>query len=232
MLNNQPPEKFAYLSDGKNLDIQEIFLTIQGEGPFTGYPAVFIRLAGCNLQCPGCDTDYTSNRRQMHLKDIIKIVHQLKSDSAVKLVVITGGEPFRQNITPLTDILLNCGYSVQVETNGTLSPSSGLDDRVVIVCSPKTGSLNTLLALKVDAYKYVLDKNNVEPDGLPTSALDHPVPKYLARPLRNFQGPIYLQPRDEKDENKNKDNLNACLASCYNSGYILQLQLHKIIGVE
>src|SRR3954467_9071958 len=49
-------------SDGNSLSIHSIFYTLQGEGPYSGCPAVFMRLAGCNLQCPGCDTDYTSGQ--------------------------------------------------------------------------------------------------------------------------------------------------------------------------
>ena len=52
-MNTQPTEK---RTNSQNLDITEIFFTIQGEGPFSGHRAVFIRLAGCNLQCPACDT--------------------------------------------------------------------------------------------------------------------------------------------------------------------------------
>ena len=51
--NTQEPEK---IDRDRHLDVHSIFHTIQGEGPYCGHPAVFIRLAGCNLQCPGCDT--------------------------------------------------------------------------------------------------------------------------------------------------------------------------------
>ena len=61
--NTQPAEK-QVKSSGLILAINSIFYTIQGEGPFAGSPAVFVRLAGCNLQCPMCDTEYTS-RQQM-----------------------------------------------------------------------------------------------------------------------------------------------------------------------
>ena len=63
-MNQQAPEKQQLRGDGL-LAVHSIFYTIQGEGPFAGETAVFVRLAGCNLQCPLCDTDYTSDRRMV-----------------------------------------------------------------------------------------------------------------------------------------------------------------------
>ena len=57
-INSQAIEKSAHYTT-RSYDVHSIFPTIQGEGPFVGQPAIFIRLAGCNLQCPACDTDYT-----------------------------------------------------------------------------------------------------------------------------------------------------------------------------
>ena len=92
MINIQPIEKYVQ-AENKMLDVHSIFYTIQGEGPFTGCPAVFVRLAGCNLKCPGCDTDYTSNRTPMTAEQILNKILELASPAT--LVVITGGEPFR-----------------------------------------------------------------------------------------------------------------------------------------
>src|SRR4051812_26652612 len=98
------------------VDIVDIFLTIQGEGPEHGKAAVFIRTAGCNLDCPLCDTDYTTNRKVVLIDDIVAKVKELRNKC---LVVITGGEPFRQNTTQyLCEKLLLKGYQVQIETNG------------------------------------------------------------------------------------------------------------------
>ena len=236
-MNTQDIEKLDRSADG-TVDLFDVpFYTIQGEGPECGKPAIFVRLAGCNLQCPGCDTDYTSKRKRMSVAVLRAAVDELKldehPDAPKPLVVITGGEPFRQNITPLCTSLLRGGYKVQVETNGTLPPSPGLDDEVMIVCSPKTGKINEEIAVRVDALKYVVRAGMVVPrDGLPIRALDHTCSPSVAKPPVSYRGPIYVQPMDEGNAIANKKNLQAAVNSCLNHGHILQIQVHKVIGVE
>ncbi|MEG7364337.1 7-carboxy-7-deazaguanine synthase QueE, partial [Pseudomonas citronellolis] len=99
-MNLQPIEKRTKSADGL-LSLHSIFHTIQGEGPFCGTPSVFVRLAGCNLQCPACDTDYTQGRRAASVQEILDKVQEYQSSG---LVVITGGEPFRQDITRLLNV--------------------------------------------------------------------------------------------------------------------------------
>lgn len=229
MINTQPIEKRVICND-KLLSIVSIFKTIQGEGPFTGQRAIFVRLAGCNLQCPRCDTDYTSNRKNYHNSEVVHAIAEI--DPSVKLVVITGGEPFRQYLTPVANTLICLGYTVQIETNGTLPPSKGLHGDAYIVCSPKAGKLNKDIAIRANAFKYVMDHNSVDEDGLPVFALDHRASPRVARPPKNFQGPIYLQPMDGYNNIVNKMNIRAVKKSCMENGYILQLQIHKLIGVE
>ena len=65
--------------DGSSLDVQEIFATFQGEGPFVGYPSVFVRLGGCNLACDFCDTEFDSFARKS-LDEILAEVLQLARD--------------------------------------------------------------------------------------------------------------------------------------------------------
>jgi 7-carboxy-7-deazaguanine synthase len=238
MINIQPIEK-RVVSDGEILDIHSIFWTIQGEGPFTGTPAVFIRLAGCNLQCPGCDTDYTVGRQEMTLGTIIaKIENILVTNPTyinTPLIVITGGEPFRQNLSPLLWQLQAREFPVQIETNGSLAllKSDCLVnwDKVTIVCSPKTGKVNPVIAAHAACYKYVLSHDSVSfIDGLPLLALHHPASPKIARPTRKL--PIYLQPMDSQNAITNYLNLQAVIKSCMTFGYILQLQVHKILELE
>ena len=230
-MNQQPIEK-QNLATLNFLEVHSIFHTIQGEGPFAGQPAVFIRLAGCNLQCPLCDTFYTKGREQLAIISIVSKVDRLVPMMKSPLVVITGGEPFRQSLNALVIELLTSGYRVQIETNGTLFQSLPFED-ITIVCSPKTGTINRKLLPHVDAIKYVIHADDYcANDGLPNSALGHSAHPRLARPPKDFDKPIYLQPVDEGDEIKNQRHLNVAIDSVINHGYTLCLQIHKIIDME
>lgn len=245
-MNQQPAEKRVR---AETLSVHSIFYTIQGEGPFCGTPAVFIRLAGCNLQCPACDTDYTSNRSTMTVDEVMMVVRGKKAGTDEdrfkrRLVVITGGEPFRQDLNDLIRTLIEEEYYVQVETNGTLEPPIcasaffSVDPQwrqgLYIVVSPKAGKVHPRVAELACSYKYVMNCYNIDPDdGLPTRALDHPAFPRLARPPENWNRAIYLQPMDQPSRPiMNSKHLNACVQSCMKYGYTLQLQVHKIIGME
>lgn len=237
-MNTQPIEKLELSPDG-TLDVHGDgpFYTIQGEGPHCGRPAIFIRLAGCNLMCPGCDTDYTSKRKRMSVAILRAAVDTLKEDeypdAPKPLVVITGGEPFRQNITYLCSSLIKGGYDVQIETNGTLPVPADLNSAVDIVCSPKTGKLQDSVAARVSALKYVVKAGLVVPrDGLPIRALDHTCSPSVAKPPPGFKGTIYVQPMDEGNPAQNRRNMQAAMNSCMQHGHTLQIQVHKIINVE
>lgn len=232
-VNNQPIEKRTQQTGW--LQVHSIFETIQGEGPFCGVPCVFVRLAGCNLQCPGCDTDYTSNREQMTPAEILLRIADLRLEG---LVVVTGGEPFRQNLHQLLYMLIDAGYYVQVESNGTLQPPGRIwslrTDRrhgAYLVVSPKTGKVHPDIYEVACALKYVVKAGDVHTDGLPLSALDHTSNPYPARPPKGWNRPIYVQPMDSKDPVENATNLQEAVASCMQHGYTLQIQVHKVIGV-
>ena len=225
-MNNQQPEKIRLNS--KTLDVHSIFNTIQGEGPFSGQRAVFIRLAGCNLQCPMCDTDYTEGRSQMSVEDILLDVGNVGGKT--ELVVITGGEPFRQDISNLANRLIADGYSVQVETNGTIFIESFPFSKVTIVCSPKTPKLHYKLIPHIDFYKYVISDGLVDSSYLPVNVLGLTYDKPIARPTKGKE--VYVQPCDTKDDSGNRKNLDACIEAVMEMGYTLNLQVHKLIGVE
>ncbi len=217
--------------DGSKLWIQEIFYTLQGEGPFVGRPAVFVRLGGCNLRCYWCDTDFESSDWRPDLDQITCQIDQLAGDNC-ELVVITGGEPFRQNITPMVEHLLVSGYQVQIETNGTLWQELPDSDGLSIVCSPKTERLHEQIKSRISAYKYVIEAGKVDSaDGLPTySTQVEGRQARLARPSENV--PVYVMPLDSGCSEKNELNTKACIDIALNFGYRLTLQTHKIIGVR
>lgn len=233
-INIQPIEKQSLREDG-NIELNSLFYTIQGEGIFAGRPAVFVRLAGCNLQCPQCDTEYTE-RTLVTPRYIVEEVkkatkHVVESSTSYNrmLVVITGGEPFRQNLKPLTDLLIKNNYTVQIETNGTLYQE--LHQSVFIVCSPKTGSIHPKMKERANAFKYVLDHDKLDVDGLPLITLGHPNSGTVYKAQNEFVD-VFVQPADNKDPVINKLNLEAAKESAMKFNRILCIQIHKEIGVE
>jgi 7-carboxy-7-deazaguanine synthase len=102
-----------------------------------------------------------------------------------------------------------------------------------IVCSPKAGKVNPRTAQLACCFKYVLRYDSVsQTDGLPIEALGHTASPVVARPPADFLLPVYVQPMDAQDSWENELNIQAAKASCMKHGYILQLQIHKLIGVE
>jgi len=196
--------------------------------------ATFLRLAGCNLQCPGCDTEYTAGRYIMSINRIVERVCKLDSD-ALDPVIITGGEPLRQPIGPLVDVLLYTGRTVQIESNGTCGPDEMLAQalrvgtvRLHLVISPKTKRINPLCYDYATAFKYVLNASQVdETDGLPTVALDHERGRGVARPRPG--APVYVNPMDDGNEGLNRENRLAVARSCMKYGYRAGVQLHKYL---
>ena len=220
----RPPEK----GDGSTLFVQEIFPTLQGEGPLAGMPAIFIRLGGCNLACSFCDTEFESFK-ELSLQEIIAPVlgFRLQGDLKPKtsnlnpLIVITGGEPLRQNIVPLCEALIAEGFTIQIETNGTLWRP--LPESVRIVVSPKNTGLGYQplrpdIAARAEAIKFIISNS---------SSLYNDISM-----ITPHATPIYVQPMDEIDEAKNAANVQRCLEIAQTTGARLSLQLHKMLGIR
>lgn len=112
--------------------VNEIFYSIQGEGYFSGTPAVFVRFSGCNLKCPFCDTEHQGGK----ILSDEEIVAEIDRHPALH-VVLTGGEPCLQITYDLVDKIKATGRRVQIETNGTLVPPINVD---WVTCSPKADS--------------------------------------------------------------------------------------------
>ncbi len=117
------------------LKINEIFKSIQGESTYAGLPCTFVRLAGCNLRCAYCDTNYAYyDGKELSDDEIINKIEEY----GVKCVEFTGGEPLLQEETPkLLKTLLDKGYNVLVETNGSICIGC-LDKRLNIIMDYKT----------------------------------------------------------------------------------------------
>ncbi|MDR3326714.1 MAG: 7-carboxy-7-deazaguanine synthase QueE [Prevotellaceae bacterium] len=190
--------------------VVEIFYSLQGEGANTGKPAVFVRLAGCNLDCSYCDTDWKSGK-EMSVEEILLEIKKYPS----KMVIWTGGEPTLQ----LTDEWLshfsefyNC-----IETNGTNSVPSGID---YISCSPKV-SVEVLRKnfSKVNEFRFPVKKGYILPDINDLPRADN----YFLSPI--FEGNDLLQNK------KNAENLEFCVNFIKeNPTWILSFQSHKFLG--
>lgn len=109
------------------MKVNEIFYSIEGEGVRAGYPCVFIRLYGCNLNCLYCDTRYSCEEEQYREMTIYEIL-QMVQEYGCKRVTITGGEPTMQSeFADLVKLLAAHNFLVNIETNGTISASDILD---------------------------------------------------------------------------------------------------------
>ena len=144
--------------------ITEIYRSIQGESSFAGLPCTFVRLAGCNLRCDWCDSEYTfSGGRLMSAEEVENEVRRLGSAG---LVEITGGEPMLQEaeLLPLMERLLAGGYTVLLETSGErpLARVPQAVHKIVDVKCPGSGEggtfcMENLAALRPgDEVKFVL----------------------------------------------------------------------------
>lgn len=229
-------EKELYL----RIPIVEIFNTIQGEGPFSGRRAVFVRFAGCNLKCFWCDTDFESKVTPMSVDQIIEEVSKYKSP----LVVITGGEPMlRTGLAELCMRLfsINEDMQVQIETAGTvITPVflGYLQTDVMtpyIVCSPKTPEISKDLVPYIGSYKYIITENGVDPeDGLPnvSTQAKGKLAKVFRPQLNRWGDPlVYVSPCDAHEEKQSEANLKETVNSVMKFGYTLSLQVHKIINM-
>ena len=193
------------------MKVNEIFYSLQGEGFNTGTPAIFVRLSGCNLDCPFCDTDHISGK-EMTEGEIIEEVSRYKAS----LVVITGGEPALQLTESLVEMLHLLGKTVAVETNGTVELPKNVD---WITLSPKDAFLGEKAkpVLKyADELKLIFDNKN-EPKLYQNININH----------------RFLQPCDTGDPEKNKEIIQKTIEYCKeHPEWRLSLQTHKILNIR
>ena len=192
----------------ERLPVIEIFDSIQGEGILAGFPVTFIRLAGCNLACPWCDTKESWTKDAAMMMTPVEIC----AASDLEFVVITGGEPTIHNLTGLVAVLNAQGHKVMIETNGT-NPIPAHWDFHWVVCSPKPPLYQ--VNCRCNELKYVVDESFKE-EIIPTGHCDY----------------ITLQPESCKP-----DSLKRCIDYVMKSAgsrkpYRLGLQLHKYIDVK
>ncbi len=191
------------------LGVAELFYSVQGEGTWTGTPAVFVRLAGCNLNCRFCDTDY-SLRSFATPAQLVARVRELGGDCP--MVVLTGGEPLAQTeSSALIASLQADGRRVHIESNGTIPVA--LPDGVWLTVSPKE-RLHPAMAARADEVKLIVDGR------VPHEWLE----AFGDRPVT-----VFLQPEGNKPANV---ALALAAAQAAPARYRLSLQTHKFIGVR
>lgn len=203
--------------------VKEIFVTLQGEGMQSGRRAVFLRFAGCNLWsgreedradalCRFCDTDFVGLDGALggryEADDLADQVETLWGDVPNRLVVVTGGEPLLQLDSNLIDALHDRGFSIAVETNGTIAAPEGIDWLCV---SPKGRS--QVVQRAGNELKLVWPQTDVDPRIFSGWAFDH----------------FLIQPKDCADQ---EQALAAAIDFVMlNPGWRLSLQSHKVIGL-
>lgn len=219
------PKRKPTKGAGNQLDVQEIFATIQGEGPNVGVASVFIRLGGCNLACEFCDTEFESFKLK-NLEDIISEIENLSKNKLAKkvrnLVVITGGEPMRQPIEKLCNELIKRKFIVQIETNGTIFRE--LNKKVEIICSPKNNGsgykkIRPDLLERITAFKFIISASNKNYKQVPDVGQS------------GYKTHVFIQPMDEYNSKKNQENLEHCKNLCLEEGFRISLQTHKTMNI-
>jgi 7-carboxy-7-deazaguanine synthase len=210
--------------------VNDIYPTIQGEGHFTGTPSVFVRLQGCDVGCPWCDTKYTwkldnhlvepskiSDNPENFAKIAVPYVIQAVEKYRIKHVVITGGEPAKYDLTVLSSALIRRTKTVQVETSGTHDLAINHDAWVTV--SPKYNMRGGYKVLETVLYRANEIKFPIasEKDAALLESLLKDFPKDTE---------ICLQPISQ-----NKRATQICVDIAMKRGMKLSLQTHKYIDV-
>jgi 7-carboxy-7-deazaguanine synthase len=218
--------------------INEMFETLQGEGYFTGVPAIFVRLQGCPVGCSWCDTKHTWDKIADREVDMQRILVKTEESDAwgnatseqlleviaqqgytARHVVITGGEPCIYDLTELTSLLEKNGFSCQIETSGTHEVRCSVNTWVTV--SPKVnmrGGYDILpQALKrADEVKHPVARQR------DIDALD-----VLLETLTDSKARIIaLQPISQKEE-----ATRLCIATCIARNWRLSMQTHKYLNI-
>lgn len=197
--------------------VNEIFYSLQGEGQHAGTAAVFIRLSGCNLKCPFCDTDFHTYK-EMTAQEIAEAVNKLSESS---MIVITGGEPSIQLDDNLLYYLRHCcalPRYIAVETNGTGKLPDDID---WVTLSPKSQWQKKPIILKaVSEIKTVMDENTLAVDLL---RMQEAYPNALC----------FVQPCDTGNKEKNETIIKRCVDFVKDyPQWRLSLQQQKILNIR
>ncbi len=199
--------------------VNEIFVSLQGEGHFTGKPSIFLRLSGCNLQCPFCDTDHSAGT-PMSEDEIAESI----AAYAPRHVVITGGEPSLFLTGSLVDKLHALNKFVAVETNGTHPLPQGVD---WITLSPKFPFFATPQAAAAAQIR-IPRCHELKAIFISTETFSAHEAALRSIPADNY----YVQPCHTPNDQQNKAIIADAVKWCINHPqWSLSLQTHKLLGI-
>lgn len=213
------------------MHIIEIYRSIQGESSFSGLPCVFVRLAGCNLRCTWCDSEYTfSGGRKMSAAEIEADVARLAPSG---LVEFTGGEPMLQEreLVPVMSRFLEKGYKLLLETSGErpLDKVPAEIHKIVDVKCPGSGEGGTFRMSNLqclsrnDEVKFVL-----------AGRADYEFARDLIRAhgLEKAVNSVILSPAFEKSPSARRDASNCMLDPRLLAEWILEDKLEVRLGLQ
>ncbi|OBU18896.1 7-carboxy-7-deazaguanine synthase QueE [Photobacterium aquimaris] len=218
--------------------INEVFETIQGEGVFTGVPAIFVRLQVCPVGCSWCDTKQTWTAEPEDLVSVERIMvktedsplwTQLDADGVVNLliaqgytakhVVITGGEPCIYDLRPLTAALETAGFNCQIETSGTSAILTS--DNTWVTVSPKIN-----MKAKLPVLTSALARANEVKHPVGTQKDIDQLDALLATATLRNDVTIALQPISQKPR-----ATELCISTCIARNWRLSIQTHKYLAI-
>ncbi|MEC6906509.1 7-carboxy-7-deazaguanine synthase QueE [Photobacterium piscicola] len=218
--------------------INEVFETIQGEGVFTGVPAIFVRLQVCPVGCSWCDTKQTWTAEAEDLVNVERIMiktedsplwTQLDANGIVNLlveqgytakhVVITGGEPCIYDLRPLTAALEKAGFNCQIETSGTSEILTS--DQTWVTVSPKIN-----MKAKLPVLSSALARANEIKHPVGTHKDIEQLDALLAPVTLRTDVTIALQPISQKPR-----ATELCISTCIARNWRLSIQTHKYLAI-
>ncbi|MEZ8093013.1 7-carboxy-7-deazaguanine synthase QueE [Photobacterium swingsii] len=218
--------------------LNEVFETIQGEGVFTGVPAIFVRLQVCPVGCSWCDTkqtwsaepsDFTDLDTIMAKKEDSPLWTELDANGVVQLlidqgytakhVVITGGEPCIYDLMPLTQALENAGFQCQIETSGTSDVMATTATWVTV--SPKIN-----MKAKLPVLASALERANEIKHPVGTQKDVDQLDALLNGKTLRSDVTIALQPISQKPR-----ATELCIETCVKRNWRLSIQTHKYLAI-
>lgn len=210
-----------------------VFTTIQGEGVNTGVPMHFVRFAGCNLRCPGCDTplalDFGSGEEWSAMQ-VIEAMQKKKLYKKMNWMCITGGEPLLQHeaVRELTHLLKQRDFKIAMETNGTLWMTEQVKKSIDwLVVSPKTANVRELPLIPLaNEIKLVLRHSATISTH---EELEHTLSDIQAL---NTHCAVSVQPWTTQSDPFNQAAMDFAISCAKQFNVRLSVQMHKLLKIQ